>query len=78
MAAIDARTDRSWRVIPVGTRPGAITYGSGSLWVANQDDQTVSRVDPRTLQTLQTIPVGQLPDAGSRRAPIRSGSPRLL
>ena len=61
VAAIDPRTDTLVRVIPVGTRPGAITYGSGSLWVANQDDRTVSRVDPQTLQTLQTIPVGQLP-----------------
>ena len=61
LAAIDPRTDGLVGVIPVGTRPGAIAYGSGSLWVANQDDRTVSRVDPQTLQPLQAIPVGQLP-----------------
>ena len=31
--------------ISVGTRPGAIVAGSGSLWVANRDDQNVSRID---------------------------------
>ena len=41
----------------MGTRPAGIAFGSGSLWVANLDDQTVSRVDPKTLQTLRAIPV---------------------
>jgi len=61
VAAIDPHSNRVAGAIQVGVRPGAIAYGSGSLWVANQDDRTVSRVDPRTLQTLQAIPVGQLP-----------------
>jgi YVTN family beta-propeller protein len=61
LAAIDPQTNTLVGVIPVGTRPGAIAYGSGSLWVANQDDRTVSRVDPQTMHTLQAIPVGQLP-----------------
>ena len=38
----------SSRRSPVGARPGPIAFGSGSLWVANLDDQTISRVDPRT------------------------------
>ena len=57
VAAIDAHTDRVVGQVPVGTRPGAIAFGSGSLWVANLDDQDVSRVDPRTLRTLRSIPV---------------------
>jgi YVTN family beta-propeller protein len=61
VAAIDPGTDTVAGAVPVGTRPGAIAFGSGSLWIANQDDGTVSRVDPQTLQTLQTIPVGQSP-----------------
>jgi YVTN family beta-propeller protein len=61
LAVIDARSNRIVAAVPVGTRPGAITFGSGSLWVANRDDQTVSRVDPRTLRTLQNIPVGDPP-----------------
>jgi YVTN family beta-propeller protein len=55
LAAIDVRSDRVVGVVPVGARPGAVTLGSGSLWVANLDDQTISRIDPGTLRTLRTI-----------------------
>ena len=61
LAVIDPRDNRVVGAVPVGTRPGAISYHAGSLWVANQDDQTVSRVDPRTLRTLRAIPVGDPP-----------------
>ena len=61
VAVIDPGTDTVAGAVPVGSTPGAIAFGSGSLWVANQNDQTVSRVDPQTLQTLQVIPVGQTP-----------------
>lgn len=61
LAEIDARSGRVIGQAPVGTRPGAVTFGSGSLWVANLDDQTISRIDPRTLRTLRTIPVPQSP-----------------
>ena len=61
MAAIDTRTDEVVGHAAVGARPGAIAYGSGSLWVANLDDRTVSRVDPATLRTLRSLAVGGLP-----------------
>jgi YVTN family beta-propeller protein len=61
VAAIDIRTNRVVAHAGVGTRPGAIAYGSGSLWIANLDDQTVSRVDPRTLQTLRTLSLAAPP-----------------
>lgn len=61
VAAINPHTNTVAGSVSVGTRPGAITFGSGSLWVANLDDQTVSRVDPRTMQTSKTIPVGAPP-----------------
>ena len=57
LAAIDTHSDRVTGAVPVGARPGAVAFGSGSLWVANLDDQTISRVDPATLRTLRTIPV---------------------
>ena len=66
VAAIDARSDRVVGAAPVGTRPGAIAFGSGSLWVANLDDQTISRVDPGTLQTLQDDSRFAEPPTGSR------------
>lgn len=49
--------------VPVGTNPTAVAYGGGSLWVANQSDDTVMRVDPDTRQVTQTFPVGDNPAA---------------
>jgi YVTN family beta-propeller protein len=61
VAAINPRNDKVVASVPVGTRPGTITFGSGSLWVANLDDQTVSRISPRTLSTSRTLPVSGPP-----------------
>ncbi|MEA2134309.1 MAG: hypothetical protein QOC68_2218, partial [Solirubrobacteraceae bacterium] len=54
LAAIDTRSNRIVGAVAVGTRPSGVAFGSGSLWVANLDDQTVSRVNPKTLQRLRT------------------------
>jgi YVTN family beta-propeller protein len=61
VATINTHNDTVVASIPVGTRPGAIAFGSGSLWVANLDDQTVSRVDPKTLSTARSLSVGGPP-----------------
>ena len=55
LAAIDTRSDRVVAVTPAGARPATVAFSSGSLWVANLDDQTVSRIDPRTLRTLRNF-----------------------
>jgi DNA-binding SARP family transcriptional activator len=55
LAAIDPASDRVVGAVAVGASPGAVAFGSGSLWTANLDDQTISRVDPRTMQVLRTI-----------------------
>jgi YVTN family beta-propeller protein len=68
LAAIDVRNDRVTAAVPVGARPGAVTFGSGSLWVTNLDDQTISHVDPATLETLRTIPVAGPPTGIAARA----------
>ena len=57
VAAIDVRSGRVVAAASVGVRPGLIGFGSGSLWIANLDDQTVSRVDPSSLRTLANIPL---------------------
>jgi YVTN family beta-propeller protein len=61
VAVIDTSTDRVSGAVAVGARPGAITFDAGSLWVGNQDDQTVSRVDPTTLRTVRTISLAEPP-----------------
>src|SRR6202012_811472 len=61
VAAINIGSDRVVGETPVGDRPGAVAFGSGSLWVVNQDDQTISRIDPGKLRTLGLITVPGLP-----------------
>ena len=61
LAVIDPHSNTVVASRPIGVGPGAITFGFGSLWVANMDDQTVSRVDPATLQTTENRAVGGVP-----------------
>jgi YVTN family beta-propeller protein len=61
VAAIDPHTNTVVAAVPVGSSPGPIAFGSGSLWVANVDDQTVSRVDPASLRTLHTFSLSGQP-----------------
>jgi hypothetical protein len=43
--------------VPVGARPVAIASGSGSLWVANLDDQSVTKVDVASRGAVRAIPI---------------------
>ena len=47
--------------VPVGARPIAITSGAGALWVANLDDQTVTRVDASSRRAVRHIAVSGPP-----------------
>ncbi len=49
--------------LTVGARPVAAVSAAGSLWVANLDDRTVTRIDLSSRQVLQSIPVGGAPTA---------------
>jgi YVTN family beta-propeller protein len=49
--------------VPVGARPVAMTSGANALWVANLDDQSVSRVDPSARKAVRAIPIGGPPTA---------------
>jgi YVTN family beta-propeller protein len=62
VAAIDIRNNAVVAAVPVGSGPGPISFGSGSLWVANGNDQTVWRIDPSTRRVLRTFSVGDSPD----------------
>jgi DNA-binding beta-propeller fold protein YncE len=44
--------------VPVGRRPVAVAIGHGSVWVANADDGTVSRIDQERHQVVRTIGIG--------------------
>jgi hypothetical protein len=66
-------------ILPVGGRPVAAVAAADSLWVANLDDRTVTRIDLSSRRILQSIPIGGAPTASatshprSRRARARSG-----
>jgi peptide/nickel transport system substrate-binding protein len=49
--------------LAVGARPVAAVTAADSLWVANLDDRTVTRIDLSSRRILQTIPVGGAPTA---------------
>ena len=60
---------------PSGRRPGAIAFGSGSLWVANRDDQNVSRIDPeRRASTKRSRSWTRRPASPRRTAPPGSSA----
>jgi YVTN family beta-propeller protein len=61
LGVISPKSNRVVGQIPVGIRPGGVTVGEGSVWVANQEDKTLSRIDARTRTVLRTIPLGATP-----------------
>jgi peptide/nickel transport system substrate-binding protein len=46
----------------VGTGPHGVASGARAVWVTNTDDNSVSRIDPKSNAVVQTIPVGQAPE----------------
>jgi YVTN family beta-propeller protein len=58
---IDPKTNKVVGQVAVGIRPDAVVGGANSVWVANDEDRTVSRIDSRTRVLIRTIPVSQTP-----------------
>ncbi|HEV2711666.1 MAG TPA: YncE family protein, partial [Gaiellaceae bacterium] len=44
-----------------GDGPASIEVSAGSVWVANRNSNTVTRLDPQTNQVLASVPVGGMP-----------------
>jgi class 3 adenylate cyclase/streptogramin lyase len=55
VAVLEASTGRVLDDIAVGTRPGPIAAGGGSLWVGNLEDRTVTRIDAKNRKVLRNI-----------------------
>jgi YVTN family beta-propeller protein len=49
-------------VIEVGDDPNGIAVGPTGVWVANTEDDTVTRIDPSTDEVVATVPVTDRPD----------------
>jgi YVTN family beta-propeller protein len=60
--AVDSATGRFVASVPLGTSPGAVAAGLGSVWAVNTDADSVSRIDPKTKTVQQTISVGSAPE----------------
>jgi YVTN family beta-propeller protein len=59
---IDPQTNRpAGRPIRTGASPQSLAVGGGSLWVANHDARTVTRIDPETGKVVADIPVPSEP-----------------
>ena len=66
--------------VPVGARPAAIASGAGALWVANLDDESVTRVDGAAQEAVLSVPIGDTPSgiAATRTAVwVTDGSGRV-
>src|SRR5262245_25534309 len=48
VAVIDPDANRVTGSVPVGIRPSAIAVGDEAVWVANFDDENLSKIDPST------------------------------
>ena len=58
VAVIDLQRSRVVGHVLVGRRPVAVAIGHGSVWVANADDGTVSRIHPDRREVIRTIGIG--------------------
>ena len=61
VGVIDAGSNKLVAEVPVGIDPESVTVGEGAVWVANVEDETVSRIDPVTRERGRTIDVGDYP-----------------
>jgi DNA-binding SARP family transcriptional activator/DNA-binding beta-propeller fold protein YncE len=57
VAVIDAGSRRVVADVPVGIRPGSMAADGTTLWVANEDDHTLTRLETRTRKVQQNVPV---------------------
>jgi DNA-binding SARP family transcriptional activator len=58
VAVLDLQRSRVVGHVLVGRRPVALAIGHGSVWVANADDGTVSRIHPDRREVIRTIGIG--------------------
>lgn len=62
VAVVESQTNKVVARVPVGSSPALIREGDGSVWVADQDDQTVTQIDPKQRRVVRTIGIGFRPD----------------
>jgi len=69
LISIDPATNRLvGRPIPLGRAPTALAAGNGALWVVDEVEGTLTRVDPTRRRIVARVKVGQMPTALAVRA----------
>jgi YVTN family beta-propeller protein len=64
LVSVDPRTNQLiGRPIPLGRSPGAIAVGAASVWVADELEGTLVRIDPKRRHVLARTKVGRTPTA---------------
>lgn len=58
VVVVDPRSGQVVDRVAVGGRPVAVAVGAGSVWVANADDGTLSKIDPHERKVVATIGLG--------------------
>lgn len=61
LAVLDARTGAVMADTPLGGKPGPVAVGASSLWVGNQTDRTVVKLDPGTRRVVATFGLPEAP-----------------
>jgi DNA-binding SARP family transcriptional activator/ABC-type branched-subunit amino acid transport system substrate-binding protein len=59
--ALDVRSGELLASVPLGSAPSSIAVGEGSIWAIDADDQTISRIDPRTHTRERTFSTASTP-----------------
>lgn len=80
-AVLIGKDGRLGVAIPVGNSPAHAVQDGAFVWTSNEQDGTVSRIDPRT-RSVETIPVGRSPEgmavAGGDLWVAAAGDSRLV
>ena len=61
VGVVDPGSNKLVAEVPVGIDPESVAVGEGAVWVANVEDETVTRIDPVTRERGRTIDVGDYP-----------------
>jgi len=61
LVRLDLATNEVVATIPVGRSPEHVAVSEDAVWVANNEDGTVSKIDPGTNAVVETVGVGGFP-----------------
>jgi YVTN family beta-propeller protein len=62
---IDLESSKVVGSVPIGGAPGGLSSDDEAVWVANEDDDTVLRIDPTTMKIVRTIGVPGVTDVAA-------------